>query len=99
VGLTGLSVADMTAAFADIAKTGATTVRTMYINSKHLTDLFLKTNVYDCGGFNEVTSANGATTSNYYQIWSDSTATINTGPTGLQNFGLFIAFDQISVCC
>ncbi|KAJ2918018.1 hypothetical protein MD484_g2381, partial [Candolleomyces efflorescens] len=33
-------------------------------------------------GFNEVTSPNG----NYYQSWSGSTPTINTGATGLQNF-------------
>ena len=57
-----------------------------------ITDLLLKVNDY-CRGFNEVTSANG----NYYQIWSGSKPTINTGPTGLQNFGLFMAFDQISV--
>ena len=34
-------------------------------------------------GFNEVTSANGI----YYQLWSNGKATVNTGSTGLQNFG------------
>ncbi|KAF8799264.1 glycoside hydrolase family 5 protein [Phlegmacium glaucopus] len=67
MGLTGLSITDMNAAFADIAKAGGTTVRTW--------------------GFNEVTSAIG----NYYQIWSGSTPTINTGATGLQNFDNVIA--------
>ncbi|KAJ3570962.1 hypothetical protein NP233_g4061 [Leucocoprinus birnbaumii] len=38
-------------------------------------------------GFNEVTSANG----NYYQLWSGSTPTINTGATGLQNFDNVVA--------
>ncbi|KAG6895607.1 hypothetical protein C0992_000377 [Termitomyces sp. T32_za158] len=38
-------------------------------------------------GFNEVTSANGE----YYQIWSGSTPTINTGSTGLQNFDNVVA--------
>lgn len=33
-------------------------------------------------GFNEVTSPNG----NYYQTWSGSTPTVNTGSSGLQNF-------------
>ncbi|KAG6919061.1 hypothetical protein DXG01_009314 [Tephrocybe rancida] len=63
IGLTGLSTANINAAFADIAKAGVTTLRTW--------------------GFNEVTSPNG----NYYQSWSGSTPTINTGSTGLQNFG------------
>ncbi|KAG6848287.1 hypothetical protein H0H93_001512 [Arthromyces matolae] len=67
VGLTGLSTANMNAAFADIAKAGGTTVRTW--------------------GFNEVTSANGI----YYQSWSGSTPTINTGSTGLQNFDNVVA--------
>ena len=111
MGLTGITFADMNAAFADIAKTGATTVRTWYIVLYIISTLnsgadliFLETNVYyDCRGFNEITSAssNGATT-NYYQIWSSSTPTINTGLTGLQNFGLFRAFDQtrisVTVC-
>ena len=99
MGLTGITFADMNAAFADIAKTGATTVRTWYssiistLNSG--ADLiFLETNVYyyDCRGFNEITSASSNGTTNYYQIWSGSTPTINTGPTGLQNFGLLRAF-------
>ncbi|KAL0956596.1 hypothetical protein HGRIS_002733 [Hohenbuehelia grisea] len=38
-------------------------------------------------GFNEVTSPNG----NYYQSWSGSTPTINTGATGLQNFDNVVA--------
>ncbi|KAG6840902.1 hypothetical protein C0991_003363 [Blastosporella zonata] len=67
IGLTGLSTANMNAAFADIAKAGGTTVRTW--------------------GFNEVTSASG----NYYQSWSGSTPTINTGSTGLQNFDNVVA--------
>ena len=53
--------------------------------------IFLETNVYyDCRGFNEITSASSNGATNYYQIWSGSTPTINTGLTGLQNFGLFI---------
>ncbi|KAF8893383.1 CEL4a mannanase [Infundibulicybe gibba] len=67
IGLTGLSTANMNAAFADIAKAGGTTVRTW--------------------GFNEVTSPNG----NYYQSWSGSTPTINTGSTGLANFDNVVA--------
>ena len=55
--------------------------------------IFSETNVYyDCRGFNEITSASSNGTTNYYQIWSGSTPTINTGLTGLQNFGLFRAF-------
>jgi len=38
-------------------------------------------------GFNEVTSPNG----NYYQSWSGSTPTINTGASGLQNFDNVVA--------
>ncbi|RDB16956.1 putative mannan endo-1,4-beta-mannosidase F [Hypsizygus marmoreus] len=38
-------------------------------------------------GFNEVTSQNG----NWYQSWSGSTPTINTGATGLQNFDNVVA--------
>ncbi len=38
-------------------------------------------------GFNEVTSPNGI----YYQSWSGSTPTINTGATGLQNFDYVVA--------
>ncbi|KII92481.1 glycoside hydrolase family 5 protein [Plicaturopsis crispa FD-325 SS-3] len=67
VGLMGLSSDNMNAAFADIAATGATTVRTW--------------------GFNEVTSPNGI----YYQSWSGSTPTVNTGATGLENFDLVVA--------
>ncbi|KAJ8514465.1 hypothetical protein ONZ45_g8022 [Pleurotus djamor] len=67
VGLMSYSVADMNTAFSDIAKSGATVVRTW--------------------GFNEATSANGV----YYQLWSGSTPTINTGATGLQNFDNVVA--------
>ncbi|KAK0461131.1 mannanase [Desarmillaria tabescens] len=67
VGLMGYSTTDMNKAFADIAATGATVVRTW--------------------GFNEVTSPNGI----YYQSWSGSTPTINTGSTGLQNFDAVVA--------
>ncbi|KAG8953486.1 hypothetical protein FRC04_002328 [Tulasnella sp. 424] len=59
--------ADLDKAFADIAATGATTVRTW--------------------GFNEVTSASGT----YYQIWSGSTPTINTGSNGLAKFDQVVA--------
>jgi mannan endo-1,4-beta-mannosidase len=38
-------------------------------------------------GFNEVTSPNG----DYYQSWSGSTPTVNTGATGLQNFDNVVA--------
>jgi mannan endo-1,4-beta-mannosidase len=38
-------------------------------------------------GFNEVTSPSGI----YYQSWSGSTPTINTGATGLQNFDNVVA--------
>ena len=37
-------------------------------------------------GFNEVTSPNGIP---YYQSWSGSTPTVNTGADGLGNFGTF----------
>ncbi|KAK0463815.1 mannanase [Desarmillaria tabescens] len=67
VGLMGYSTSDMNVAFADIAATGATVVRTL--------------------GFNEVTTPNGI----YYQSWSGSTPTVNTGPTGLQNFDAVVA--------
>ncbi|KIO30766.1 hypothetical protein M407DRAFT_20289 [Tulasnella calospora MUT 4182] len=59
--------ADLDKAFADIAATGATTVRTW--------------------GFNEVTSASGT----YYQSWSGSTPTINTGSNGLAKFDQVVA--------
>jgi mannan endo-1,4-beta-mannosidase len=42
---------------------------------------------HDDRGFNEVTSPNGI----YYQSWSGSTPTINTGATGLQNFDNVVA--------
>ncbi|KII92378.1 glycoside hydrolase family 5 protein [Plicaturopsis crispa FD-325 SS-3] len=67
VGLMGYSTTDMNQAFADIAATGATTVRTW--------------------GFNEVTSVAG----DYYHLWSGSTATVNTGATGLENFDNVVA--------
>ncbi|KAI0094184.1 glycoside hydrolase superfamily [Irpex rosettiformis] len=67
VGLMGYSSTDINKAFADIASSGATAVRTW--------------------GFNEVTSPNGI----YYQSWSGSTPTINTGATGLQNFDNIVA--------
>ncbi|OCH95076.1 glycoside hydrolase [Obba rivulosa] len=38
-------------------------------------------------GFNEVTTASG----DYYNLWSGSTATVNTGPTGLENFDNVVA--------
>ncbi|KAJ7839719.1 mannanase [Mycena olivaceomarginata] len=56
--LLGYSPADNDKAFADIAASGATTVR----------------------AFNEVTSPVGV----YYHLWNGSTATVNTGPNGLQ---------------
>ncbi|KAG8894601.1 hypothetical protein FRC00_008668 [Tulasnella sp. 408] len=59
--------ADLDKAFADIAATGATTVRTW--------------------GFNEVTSPSGT----YYQSWSGSTPTINTGSNGLAKFDQVVA--------
>ncbi|TFK44992.1 mannanase [Crucibulum laeve] len=67
IGLSGLSETDMNQAFADMAKGGATTVRTW--------------------GFNDVKSANGI----YYQLWSGSSATVNTGSTGVQNFDKVVA--------
>lgn len=81
IGLTGLSTANMNAAFADIAKAGGTTVRTWYdylipIDPLRFTQISHR-------GFNEVTSQNG----NWFQSWSGKTATINTGSTGLGNFG------------
>ncbi|KAI0043653.1 glycoside hydrolase family 5 protein [Auriscalpium vulgare] len=69
VGLTGLSTANMNAAFKDIANAGATTVRTW--------------------GFNEVTSTGSS--SAYYQSWSGSTPTVNTGSNGLGNFDNVVA--------
>ncbi|KAG8745992.1 hypothetical protein FRC12_014396 [Ceratobasidium sp. 428] len=36
-------------------------------------------------GFNEVTSPSGT----YYNLWSGSTPTLNTGSTGLEKFGMF----------
>jgi mannan endo-1,4-beta-mannosidase len=51
--------------FADIASTGATTVRTW--------------------GFNEVTAESAS--GNYYQLWSGTTATVNTGSMGFGSFG------------
>ncbi|KAF5323251.1 hypothetical protein D9619_013508 [Psilocybe cf. subviscida] len=41
-------------------------------------------------GFNEVTSAPGGNYA-YYQIWSGSTPTVNTGANGLQNFDNVVA--------
>ncbi|KAH7925544.1 glycoside hydrolase family 5 protein [Leucogyrophana mollusca] len=38
-------------------------------------------------GFNEVTAPSG----DYYQLWNGSTATINYGPTGLENFDNVVA--------
>ncbi|OSD06691.1 glycoside hydrolase family 5 protein [Trametes coccinea BRFM310] len=67
VGLMGYTIAEMNQAFSDIAKTGATTVRTL--------------------GFNDVTTPNGI----YYQLWQNGTATVNAGPTGLQNFDDVVA--------
>ncbi|KAJ4488580.1 glycoside hydrolase [Lentinula lateritia] len=68
VGLMNYDTADMNTAFADIAATGATTVRTW--------------------GFNEVTTPDGVA---YYQSWSGSTPTVNTGANGLENFDNVVA--------
>ncbi|KAJ3853093.1 glycoside hydrolase superfamily, partial [Lentinula lateritia] len=68
VGLMNYDTADMNTAFADIAATGATTVRTR--------------------GFNEVTTPDGVA---YYQSWSGSTPTVNTGANGLENFDNVVA--------
>ena len=38
-------------------------------------------------GFNDVTTANGI----YYQLWQNGKATVNTGTTGLENFGTYEA--------
>ncbi|KAJ7306272.1 mannanase [Mycena albidolilacea] len=65
--LLGYSPTDNDKAFADIAASGATTVRTM--------------------AFNEVTSPVGV----YYHLWNGSTATVNTGPNGLQTLDILIA--------
>ncbi|KAI0930586.1 hypothetical protein AcW1_009236 [Taiwanofungus camphoratus] len=67
MGLTGLNTSEMSTAFADIARVGATAVRTW--------------------GFNDVTSPSG----DYYQLWTNGTATINYGPTGLENFDNVVA--------
>ncbi|EPQ57046.1 mannanase [Gloeophyllum trabeum ATCC 11539] len=68
VGLMGLTTAQMNQAFADIARTGATAVRTW--------------------GFNDVTAPISTA---YYQLWTNGTATVNTGPTGLGNFDNVVA--------
>jgi mannan endo-1,4-beta-mannosidase len=79
VGLAGLSSTEIDQSFADIAATGATTVRTW--------------------GFNEVTSIPSAPYA-YYQSWSGSTPTVNTGSQGLASFGIplrIILFLQIKL--
>lgn len=40
-------------------------------------------------GFNEVLASNENGV--YYQSWVGSTPTVNTGPTGLQNFGMRVS--------
>jgi len=42
-------------------------------------------------GFNDVTSASGT----YYQLWSDSSHTINTGSDGLAKFGTLTLDDSV----
>jgi mannan endo-1,4-beta-mannosidase len=79
VGLMGYSTTDMNKAFSDIASAGSTVVRTWYGIA------FFSKTIYSqlYRGFNEVTSPNGI----YYQSWSNGVPTINTGATGLANFG------------
>ncbi len=91
IGLTGLSTANMNAAFADIVKAGGTAVRTWYAK---IPSAFVRFIDDSCRGFNEVTSPNG----NYYQSWSGSTPTINAGASGLQNFGTLNLFLGIYLC-
>jgi len=69
MGLTGLNTTEMDQAYADIARVGATAVRTW--------------------GFNDVTSTVDA--GDYYQLWTNGVATINYGPTGLENFDNVVA--------
>lgn len=78
----GYSVANMNKAFADIANAGSTVVRTWYVThiSIRISTLTLTSFLR---GFNDVTSANGV----FYQSWSGSSATVNMGSSGLQNFG------------
>lgn len=42
-------------------------------------------------GFNDVTSASGT----YYQLWSGGKGTVNTGSTGLGNFGECLENDHL----
>ncbi|KAJ7282395.1 glycoside hydrolase [Mycena rebaudengoi] len=74
--LTGYSKTDVDKAFADIAASGATTVRQVTFFS------FLKRS-----GFNEVTNANGV----YFQLWNGKTPTVNTGANGLGALDIAIA--------
>jgi mannan endo-1,4-beta-mannosidase len=75
----------MNKAFADIAAAGSTVVRTWYAYCALKSCMFCVNIFCDCRGFNEVTSPNGV----YYQSWSGSTPTVNTGSTGLGNFGMY----------
>lgn len=84
----GYSSTDIDKAFADIASSGATAVRTWYVFPIRFPRFGRKLNIVIISrGFNEVTSPNGI----YYQSWSGSTPTINTGATGLQNFDKIVA--------
>ncbi|KAI0821629.1 mannanase [Trametes gibbosa] len=88
VGLMGYSTAQMNQAFADIAKTGATTVRTWRATSSSRLSARVSLTQQSRGrGFNDVTSANGV----YYQLWQNGKPTVNTGTTGLMNFDNVIA--------
>lgn len=82
VGLSGLSLSDMNQAFSDIAATGATTVRTMCAGVVSLRGF---ANPVSHRGFNDQTDP--TYWGPYYQLWTDGVPTINTGPTGLENFG------------
>lgn len=88
----GYSTSDMNKAFADIANSGATAVRTwsvfLTMQSASWIDFIYR-------GFNEVTSPNGI----YYQSWANGVPTINTGTTGLQNFGMIrVEIYPVSLC-
>lgn len=82
VGLMGYSTDNMNQAFSDIAQAGGTTVRTWSVRFICASLLVLMDDVR-CRGFNDVTSANGV----FYQMWQNGRGTVNTGATGLQNFG------------
>jgi mannan endo-1,4-beta-mannosidase len=82
----GYSTTQMNQAFSDIAKTGATVVRTWFVNGPLTRGAGLM-EPRSCRGFNEVTSPSGI----YYQSWSGSKPTINMGATGLGNFDNVVA--------